>query len=77
MSKKFRWFLLASCAFVVLMGGRDTIVLLAGGPQLQRPAPERKVAAQTAADSKRAAQPAPGNRRANVGELARGELNGN
>ena len=33
MSRKFRWFLLASCAFVVLMGGGDAIRLLLAGPQ--------------------------------------------
>lgn len=42
MSRKFRWFLLASCAFVVLMGGRDTLAVLALGPALQGPSPELK-----------------------------------
>ena len=33
MSRKFRWFLLGACAFVVLMGGGEALSLLAAGPQ--------------------------------------------
>lgn len=33
MSRKFRWFLLGACAFVVLTGGGEALSLLAAGPQ--------------------------------------------
>ena len=73
MSRKFRWFVLASCAFVVLMGGREAINLLAGGPQVRRSSPEHRVASDSAVEkrvAKRAPLPA---RLGTEGELARGE----
>jgi hypothetical protein len=39
MSRKFRWFLLAACLFVLVANGRLAIETLAGGPQLSRPVP--------------------------------------
>jgi len=72
MSRKFRWFLLASCVFVVLMGAGDTIALLAEGPQTQGPSPERKVSARTAVAPRSTSLPTPGKRNGNDGELARG-----
>ena len=33
MSRKFRWFLLGACVFVVLMGGGEALSLLTAGPQ--------------------------------------------
>ena len=73
MSRKFRWFVLASCAFVVLMGGRETIKLLAGGPQVRSSSPEFHGAINVAVD-KRAAKRAPLPARLGAdGELARGE----
>ena len=71
MSRKFRWFLLAACAFVVLMNGAATLAMLAAGPQAQSPSPERKFAAKDVVDRKPAAQPAVGF--ASDAELARGE----
>ena len=73
MSRKFRWFLLASCAFVVLMGGREAIALLADGPQMRRQAPERRSSLRIGEDR---VQPSPGRRgplHSIEGELARGE----
>jgi hypothetical protein len=35
MSRKFRWFLLGACVFVVLTGGGEALSLLAAGPQAQ------------------------------------------
>jgi len=72
MSRKFRWFLLASCAFVVLMNGRETIALLAAGPQ-QDPSPEPSASAQPLASRKPTPKPAPAERLQREGELARGE----
>ncbi|HUR27436.1 MAG TPA: hypothetical protein VM509_04565 [Planctomycetota bacterium] len=69
MSRKFRWFLLATCAFLVLMGGRESFVMLAEGPQ-QSPSPERKT--HVAAERK-ASSPAPARRFKVEGELARGD----
>lgn len=71
MSRKFRWFLLATCAFVVLMGGRESFVMLAEGPQ-QRPSPERRAPAQLAAERIPSSQ-APARRFKVEGELARGD----
>ena len=70
MSRKFRWFLLATCAFVVLMGGRESFVMLAEGPQ-QSPSPERKT--QLAVERK-PPSPTPARRLKVEGELARGDV---
>ncbi len=73
MSRKFRWFVLASCAFVVLMGGRETIKLLAGGPQVRSSSPEFHGATHVAVE-KQAAKRAPVPTRLGAdAELARGE----
>ena len=72
MSRKFRWFLLATCAFVVLMGGRESFVMLAEGPQ-QSPSPERKA---RLAVEKKPSSPAPARRLEVEGELARGDARG-
>ncbi len=73
MSRKFRWFLLAACAFVVLMNGRTTFALLAAGPQVQSRSPERKSIAADALDRKPAAAAAAARKLASDAELARGE----
>lgn len=36
MSRKFRWFLLGACVFVVLMGGGDAVSMLSAGPARPR-----------------------------------------
>ncbi len=48
MSRKFRWFVLASCAFVVLMGAGESISLLAAGPQVANPSLEPRAVAASA-----------------------------
>jgi len=72
MSKKFRWFLLASCAFVIVMNGKSTLAMLAEGPQ-QDPSPERRASAQPLADRTPAPKPAQAVRPRADGELARGD----
>jgi hypothetical protein len=71
MSRKFRWFLLATCAFVVLMGGRESFVMLAEGPQ-QNPPPERKARTQWTAE-RNPSSPLPARRLEVEGVLARGD----
>lgn len=73
MSRKFRWFVLASCVFVVVMGGREAIGLLAGGPQKHAAAPGRS-GTPALAEKRRAPKPAPSAAWfAGDGELAQGE----
>jgi hypothetical protein len=59
MSRKFRWFLLASCAFVVAMGAGDVLGLFLAGPS-----PAGRPSEQAFASSKAARD---------VEALARGE----
>ena len=76
MSRKFRWFLLAACAFVVLMNGRATIVLLATGPQAQSSTPEFQAATSVAVDKRAATKRLPTRKLAGEGEVARGDARG-
>ena len=72
MSRKFRWFLLAACAFVVVMNAREALELLSGGPELGGASPER--ARVTAAPGARERlRPDSDARPLDVDELARGE----
>ena len=73
MSRKFRWFLLASCAFVVLMGGREALNMLADGPQVQSSSPELNSPSQLATVRKRTEPTLPARRLPKDGEVARGE----
>lgn len=72
MSRKFRWFLLAACAFVVVMNCRETLLLLADGPQAASPSSELKGSQQLVVDRKRPPQPMPQKRMSGDAELARG-----
>ena len=78
MSKKFRWFLLAACLFVLAANGREALRALAGGPHVVRPAvPAANSPVAEARERKAPRRTIPATQREpREGELARGERRG-